>query len=92
MTLDRFDPAVHRLEDLISKGLIEDRWLLSRFYSRLRRFINYMNGMELHMAAREWVSLVVDDLSHGYIRLIRRRVWTEESRRISMQRMPYFTT
>ena len=80
MTLDKFDPNVHRLEDLVGKGLVEDRWLLSRFYSRLRRFINYMDNMELHMAAREWVSLVVDDLSHGYIRLIRRRVWTEESR------------
>ncbi|WP_444823178.1 class I tRNA ligase family protein [Vulcanisaeta sp. JCM 14467] len=80
MTLDKFDPNVHRLEDLVGKGLIEDRWLLSRFYSRLRRFMNYMDNMELHMAAREWVGLVVDDLSHGYIRLIRRRVWAEESR------------
>lgn len=51
MTLDRFDPAVHRLEGLIDKGLIEDRWLLSRFNSRLRRFIDYMGNMELHMAA-----------------------------------------
>ncbi|MCG2864814.1 MAG: isoleucine--tRNA ligase [Vulcanisaeta sp.] len=80
MELDNFNPKVHRLEDLISKGLIEDRWILSRFYSRLRRFINYMDNMELHMAAREWVNLVVEDLSHGYIRLIRRRVWSEESR------------
>jgi isoleucyl-tRNA synthetase len=80
MELDNFNLKVHRLEDLISKGLIEDRWILSRFYSRLRRFINYMDNMELHMAAREWVDLVVEDLSHGYIRLIRRRVWSEESR------------
>ncbi|ADY02310.1 isoleucyl-tRNA synthetase [Vulcanisaeta moutnovskia 768-28] len=80
MTLDKFDPAMHRLEELIDKGLIEDKWILSRFYSRLRRFINYMDNMELHMAAREWIGLVVDDLSHGYIRLIRRRVWIEESR------------
>ena len=80
MELDNFNPKMHRLENLISKGLIEDRWILSRFYSRLRRFINYMDNMELHMAAREWVDLVVEDLSHGYIRLIRRRVWSEESR------------
>ena len=80
MELDNFNPKMHRLENLISKGLIEDRWILSRFYSRLRRFINYMDNMELHMAAREWVDLVIEDLSHGYIRLIRRRVWSEESR------------
>ncbi|MFB6470532.1 MAG: isoleucine--tRNA ligase [Vulcanisaeta sp. AZ3] len=80
MELDNFNPRVHRLEELISKGLPEDRWILSRFYSRLRSFINYMDNMELHMAAREWTKLVVDDLSHGYIRLIRRRVWSEENR------------
>ncbi len=80
MSLDNFNPSIHRLELLFDKGLVEDRWILSRFYSRLRRFMNYMDNMELHMAAREWVNLVVEDLSHGYIRLIRRRVWSEENR------------
>ncbi|WP_069806884.1 isoleucine--tRNA ligase [Vulcanisaeta thermophila] len=80
MELDKFNPRIHRLEELLGKGLVEDRWILSRFYTRLRNFLRYMDNFELHMAAREWINLVVEDLSHGYIRLIRRRVWSEESR------------
>ncbi len=78
MSLDKFNPAIHNVEKYIDKLLPEDRWILSRFNSRLRRFIDYMENMEIHLAAREWINLVVEDLSHGYLRLIRRRVWIEE--------------
>jgi len=80
MKLDKFDPKKHKLQDLIVKALPEDLWLLSRFNLRLREIINHMFRYELHLATREWINLVVEDLSHSYIRLIRRRVWTEEEK------------
>ena len=78
MTLDRFDPHIHSLEKYLDKLAPEDRWILSRFYTRLSRFLDHMSRYEIHLAAREWISLVVEDLSHRYLRLIRRRVWIEE--------------
>ncbi len=78
MSLDKYSPATHSLDKYLDKLAPEDRWILSRFYTRLRNFIEHMEKMEIHLAAREWINLVVEDLSHGYLRLIRRRVWIEE--------------
>ncbi len=80
MTLDKFDPKRHRLEDLLGDMQIEDKWLLSTFYSRLKRIIEAMYKFEIHEATREWIDLIVEDLSHRYIRIIRRRVWIEEEK------------
>lgn len=79
MELDGFEQSKYPLRDLAGAP-IEDRWMMSKLQSRLRNYLNHMSNMELHLAAREWISLVIDDLSHSYIRLIRRRVWAEESR------------
>ncbi len=78
MTLDKFNPKTHMLDKYLDKLAPEDRWILSRFHSRLSRFLEHMSKYEIHLAAREWINLVVEDLSHRYIRLIRRRVWIEE--------------
>ncbi len=82
MSLDKFSPKTHSLSNYLGKLPIEDRWILSRYNTRLRRFIEHMSNMEIHLAVREWINFVVEDLSHGYLRLIRRRVWIEEEAEI----------
>ena len=79
MRLDNYDPRNHSIDDALPKAKSEDKWMLSRYFSRLSRITQYLDEFRIHEAAREWISLVVDDVSHGYIRLIRRRVWVEGS-------------
>jgi len=80
MSLDGFDPRRHRLEDLLGKALDEDRWLLSAASMLARRVAEHMENFEIHEAAKAWVDFVVETLSHRYVRLLRRRVWSEEPR------------
>jgi len=80
MGLDKFNPLDHNLDKLMPYALPEDRWILSEFYSLVRRVEEYMERLELHHAARSLVDFVVEKLSHRYIRLLRRRVWSEEPR------------
>lgn len=79
MKLDKFNPHNYPLtKELLSKGSPEDAWLASIFNTRLKRIEEYMSKYELHHVAREFIKLIVEDLSHKYLRLIRRRVWREE--------------
>ncbi len=79
MELDKFKPHDYPLtKELLSKGSPEDRWLASIFNSRLRRIEEAMKKYELHHVTKEFINLIVEDLSHRYLRLIRRRVWREE--------------
>ncbi|MEM2794070.1 MAG: class I tRNA ligase family protein, partial [Candidatus Methanomethylicia archaeon] len=78
MELDRFNPTQHSLDKLINKALLEDLWILSSFYSRIKTIEEAMSRFELHVAVRNLLDFTVEYLSHRYIRLIRRRVWREE--------------
>ena len=79
MVLDKFSPKLHTLNRLLSKAKIEDRWILSRVNSMLKKYIEYAKVFELHKASREVLNFFVEDLSHRYLRLIRPRVWQEVS-------------
>lgn len=78
MGLDGFDPKKHALEAYLDKALDEDKWLLSAANKLAEEVARRMEAFEIHEAARAWVDFVVETLSHRYIRLLRRRVWSEE--------------
>ena len=78
MRIDKFDPKVHVLSSLIDKTKVEDRWILSRVNTVIKKFDEYMRKYELHKASREIINFFIEDLSHGYLRLVRPRVWREE--------------
>ena len=77
MELDGYDPRRHSLDEVVKGGRPEDRWIISRAYDMLRRVTGHLDEFRIHEAAREWINFVVEDISHRYIRLIRRRVWVE---------------
>jgi isoleucyl-tRNA synthetase len=81
MGIDGFDPKRHRLEEYMDSLSVEDRWILSRFNSFLRAYHNAMARLHIHEAARELRRFILEDLSRWYLRLIRRRVWTDEETR-----------
>jgi len=78
MGLDRFDPKVHTIERYKDHLTVEDRWMLSRVNSFLRRYHMAMASLQIHEAARALKNFIVEDVSRWYLRLIRRRVWTDE--------------
>ena len=77
MSLDKYNPGKHKLikEDL----KIEDLWILSRVNSVLKNVTEELEKYNIHIALRSILDFIIEDLSHNYIRLIRRRVWIEEN-------------
>jgi isoleucyl-tRNA synthetase len=77
MSLDGFDPTQYSLDDMELE--IEDRWILSRLNRLVKEYHKLMESMEAFEVARRLVEFIIEDVSHWYIRLIRRRVWVEEN-------------
>lgn len=88
MGLDRFDPT-NSPDDIERHLLFEDRWLLSRLNRLIKEYKDAMERYEIHRAVRLLRAFIVEDVSHWYIRLIRRRVWIEEDR--AEKRAAYYT-
>ncbi len=79
MSLDRYDPEREDIDSLPREALqLEDRWLLSRLARLTKKYHEAMNTLRLHEAARLLREFIVEDVSHFYLRLARRRVWIEE--------------
>ena len=74
MSLDSFAPKGVRGESLKP----EDRWMLSRVNSLVRRVGEAFERLELHRATRELQEFILEDLSRWYIPLVRPRTWYEE--------------
>ena len=77
MSLDKFDPTEWTLERVREWLRPEDRWVLSRLNRLVRDVTEFMEGFLVHEAVRAIRRFVVEDLSHWYVRLVRRRVWIE---------------
>lgn len=78
MHLDGFDPKRYDLSKMYDSMRAEDRWLVSITNRLVREVSEAMENYRLHEAARALRSFMVEDVSHWYVRLIRRRAWEEE--------------
>ena len=56
----------------------EDRWLMSRTEHVVESVTSAMEGYRIHEAVRVLKNFLVEDLSHNYIRLVRKRTWVEK--------------
>jgi len=77
MAIDRFEPKKHSFESLSKALKPDDKWLISRL-ERLKTVVK--EEMELynyHRASRELENFILEDLSRWYVKLIRKRMWTE---------------
>ncbi|QKR01024.1 isoleucine--tRNA ligase [Metallosphaera tengchongensis] len=77
MNLDNFDPIQMSLDEALQHARIEDKWLLSRFYSMQRRIYEAMRDYKVHDLANELFTFLVEDVSRFYLRLARKRAWDE---------------
>lgn len=77
MILDNFNPVDTR-ERLATLTLrIEDKWILSRVQSLIKKVETAMSEYNLHKATRPISEFILEDLSRWYIQLIRPRTWRE---------------
>ena len=77
MSLDKYDPTKWSIEKVKEWLKFEDKWVLSRINRLIRDVDDLMGKSLIHEALRKIRNFIVEDLSHWYIRLIRRRVWVE---------------
>ena len=56
----------------------EDRWVLFKLSETLRRIGEAIESDNMHHAVQAFVDMVVEQVSHRYIPLVRPRVWEEE--------------
>lgn len=77
MNLDRFRPSLWPVRRLWKRLRPEDKWLVARTESLTETVNQSMANMEVHKAVRELEGFLVEDLSHWYVRLVRRRFWQE---------------
>ena len=78
MSLDKFDPVAHPPERMRAYMREEDLWLMSHTEHVIESVTSAMEGYRIHEAVRTLKSFLVEDLSHNYIRLVRRRTWVEK--------------
>lgn len=78
MSLDKFSPAQWPSKKVARNLRPEDRWLLSRLHRTIKETTQLMDEYKIHEAVRKLKGFLVEDLSHTYIRFIRRRTWVEK--------------
>jgi isoleucyl-tRNA synthetase len=78
MSLDKFTPTKLALARIRSNLRAEDRWLLSRTHRTIEEVTSLMDDYKIHEAVRKLKTFLVEDLSHTYIRYVRRRTWVEK--------------
>ncbi len=78
MSLDNFDPTEMTEEEIEENLQIEDDWILSKTYDAIEKVTENLEKRNFHTATRALESLILEDLSRWYIKLIRRRTWIEE--------------
>jgi len=78
MSLDKFSPAKWPIAKLTKSLRPEDRWLLSRMHRTIKEATEAMDKYKVYEAVRALKAFLVEDLSHTYIRFIRRRTWVEK--------------
>ena len=64
-------------EEYTGSDNLLDRWIVSRTNSVLKQVISYMDSFNMHLALRS-ISELIDDLSNFYLRLSRRRFWSDD--------------
>ncbi len=81
MSLDKFAPSGLSLKRMGKSLRPEDRWLLSRTHRTIKEVTSLMDEYKIHEALRKLKAFLVEDLSHTYIRYVRRRTWVEKRTR-----------
>ncbi len=79
MSMDKYEPSQHTLEEVMPHLRDEDRWMLSRTEKMKIAVTEGIESRELQKVARALSDYIMEDLSRWYLHLVRDRSWDEES-------------
>ena len=77
MGLDKFSAERHPLESLEGSLRPEDRWILSKFERLVQRVTEANDALRIFESIRYMEQFMKEELSRWYVRLIRKRTWSE---------------
>jgi len=77
---DEWDPSQFKIADISALEQDEDRWIVSRLQSLVTKVDERMAVYHLYEVVPEVIAFI-DELTNWYIRLNRRRFWSEEKNR-----------
>ncbi len=78
MELDSFDPSKVKYTDIERHLRPEDKWILSRLQSLIKKVTASIEVYQIHKATRLLSEFILEDLSRWYVQLIRPRTWIEK--------------
>lgn len=78
MSMDNFHVSSASIERARSNMTVEDRWLISRYNSMLLSIMNSMKDFKVHEMAESLFNFLIEDVSRFYLKITRKRAWTEE--------------
>ena len=90
MSLDKFDPREAKSGDNALQ--VEDRWILSKAGTLIEEVSKALDKNEYHIAVDRLNNFIVEDLSRWYIKLIRDRLWLEDSRDMNPSKKAAYMT
>jgi isoleucyl-tRNA synthetase len=90
MLLDKFDPREHALDEKTLQT--EDRWIISTANTLLEEVSTAIEANEYHKAVEHISNYVVEDLSRWYIKIIRDRLWLEDSQGMNPSKKAAYLT
>lgn len=77
MSLDRFAYERHPLDSLTGALRPEEKWILSRFEGLVQRVTEANSALRVFEGIRIMEEFMKEELSRWYVRLIRKRTWSE---------------
>lgn len=80
MVLDNFDPRESKINEKAFQT--EDRWIISKEDTLVEEVTSALDKNEYHIAVEKINNFIVEDFSRWYIKLIRDRLWLEDSKKI----------
>lgn len=89
MSLDNFDPNSINESEIKKYLRVEDKWVLSKFYSLINEIYDSMVDYRVHEYTNKLYNFIIEDLSRFYLKLVRKRAWVEEN---SMDKLALYYT
>ena len=76
---------------IAKKRELEDKWVLSKLHSSIKKMTFELESLHLHLAARELQDFWLNTLSRGYIQLVRDRIAENDAAALSTLHEVYTT-
>ena len=92
-TYDGFDPVEHTLEWAEREELLKapERWVLSRLQALVAEVDEHYAHCRFHKALQALEDFIIEVVSHWYVPMVRRELWTDDPRTLGRRLAIYAT-